>query len=52
MATLALLLLNFSVFPNVSVYRIDVVDGVLHDHRVLLSFERPSFAVLLLNARF
>ena len=50
-ATLALLLLNFSVFPNVSVYRIDVVDGVLHDHRVLLSSERPSFAVLLLNAR-
>ena len=38
-------LLNFSAVPNVPVHVIDVVDGMLHDHRVLLSFERPSFAV-------
>ena len=30
-----------------SVHVIDVVNGILHDHRVILSFERPSFAVLL-----
>ena len=40
---------NFQLSQNVSVRVIDVVDGILHDHRVLLSFERPSHAVLLLN---
>ena len=41
-------LLNFSALPNVSAHANDVVDGVLHDHGVLLSFER----VPLLNVRF
>ena len=42
-------LLKFSAFPNVSVHVIDVIVGFLNDHRVLLSFERPSIAVLLLS---
>ena len=40
-----------SAFPNVSVHVINVVDGILHDHRFLLSRERSSFAVLLLSGR-
>ena len=32
---------------NESVHEIDVIVGLLHDHRVLLSVERRNFAVLL-----
>ena len=43
---------SFSDLPNVSVHLLDVMVDILHDHRVLFSFERPSFAVLLLNVRW
>ena len=35
----------------VSVHVIDVADGILHTHRLRLSFERPGFAVLLSYVR-
>ena len=37
----------FSLFRTVPAHIIDVTDGILQDDQVLLSFERPSFAVLL-----
>ena len=42
---------TLTFFPNESVHVIDVIDGILQDQRVLLSFERPSFAAILLNVR-
>ena len=44
-------LLNFSVFMNVSVHVIDMIDNILHCPQVLLSFECPSFAAVPLHVR-